>query len=53
VAGSALLVIGLPARSAGLIAEPVTSLMWIPIAAFELIAGVWLLTKGVAAQRSA
>ena len=53
VVGSAILVIGLPARSAGLIRGPVTSLMWIPIAIFEVVTGVWLLTKGVAAQRSA
>jgi len=53
VLGSALLVVGLPAQFAGLIKGPVTSLVWIPIAVFEVVTGVWLLTKGVAAQRSA
>jgi hypothetical protein len=51
--GSILVVIGLPAQIAGLIKAPLTSLMWIPVGAFEVIAGVWLLTKGVASQRSA
>lgn len=50
VLASVLIVVGLPLETAGFIRRPVTSLMWIPIAAFELILGVWLLIKGVATQ---
>lgn len=46
VVGSAALVIGLPAQLAGFIGAPVTSLMWIPVAVFEVVLGFWLLIKG-------
>lgn len=49
VAASALLVIGLPLRLAGWLHGPITSLMWLPMLAFEVVLGLWLLTKGVAA----
>lgn len=47
--GSALLVVGLPAQIAGFVEGPVTDLMWIPVAVFEIVLGFWLLIKGVGA----
>ena len=47
VVGSALLVVGLPLQLAGFLAGPVTQLMWILVAVFELTLGPWLLIKGV------
>ena len=47
VLASVLLVIGLPLQLAGLLAAPATSLMWIPMAVFEVTFGLWLLIKGV------
>jgi hypothetical protein len=47
VAASALLVVGLPLRLAGFLHGPVTWLMWLPMAAFELPLAVWLLVRGV------
>ena len=47
VVGSALLVVGLPLQLAGFLAGPVTQLMWVPVAVFELTLGPWLLIKGV------
>lgn len=52
VVGSALLVVGLPLQLAGFLRGPVTQLMWIPVAAFELTVAPWLLIKGVAPVRS-
>ena len=49
VLGSALLVVGLPMQLAGFLRGPVTDLMWIPVAVFEVVLGFWLLIKGVAA----
>jgi Domain of unknown function (DUF4386) len=46
---SVLLVIGLPLRLAGWLDGPITSLMWLPMLAFEVPLGVWLLIRGVAA----
>jgi hypothetical protein len=48
VAASGLLVVGLPLRLAGWLDGPITSLMWLPMLAFEVPLGLWLLTKGVA-----
>jgi hypothetical protein len=48
VIGSAVLVVSLPLELAGFLRGPITKLLWIPIAAFELTAGPWLLIKGVA-----
>ena len=45
--GSAVLVIGLPLQLAGILTSPVTSLMWIPIAIFEVTVAFWLLIKGI------
>jgi Domain of unknown function (DUF4386) len=47
VVGSALLVVGLPLQLAGFLSGPVTQLMWVPVAVFELTLGPWLLIKGV------
>jgi uncharacterized protein DUF4386 len=47
VVASALLVVGLPLQLAGFIAGPKTQLLWIPMAAFEIPLGFWLLVKGV------
>ena len=46
VAGSALLVIALPAQLAGFISGPVTQLIWIPVAVFEIVLAFWLIIKG-------
>jgi hypothetical protein len=48
VVASVLLVVGLPLQFFGLIKGPVGWLMWMPMLAFEVPLGVWLLIKGVA-----
>lgn len=48
--GSLLLVIGLPLQMLALIGGWITYAMWIPIAIFEVVFGIWLIVKGVAAQ---
>ena len=50
VVASVLLVVGLPLQMAGFLEGAVTSLMWIPMAVFEVAFALWLLIKGVAAQ---
>jgi len=47
VIGSAVLVAGLPLQLAAVVKGPLTQLMWLPVAAFELVTGPWLLFKGV------
>jgi hypothetical protein len=47
VVASLLLVVGLPLQGAGFLRGPVTALMWIPMAAFEIPLALWLLVKGV------
>lgn len=49
VGASALLVVGLPLRLAGLLQGPIASLIWLPMLAFEVPLALWLLTRGVAA----
>jgi hypothetical protein len=49
VVASALLAVCLPLQLAGLIGEPITSLMWLPMLAFEVPLGFWLLIKGARA----
>lgn len=44
---SLLLVAGLPLQLVDLLHAPLTSILWIPMALFEVIFGVWLLVKGV------
>ena len=46
VAGSALLVVAIPMQLVDVLHAPVTDLMYLPVAAFEVIAGFWLLFKG-------
>ena len=55
VIASVLLVVMLPIQLAGFSSGRAFLFMWIPMAAFELIAGPWLIVKGVAApvRRSA
>lgn len=53
VAASALLVIGLPLQAAGFLGGLITSLMWIPMLAFEVPLGVWFIFKGAAAPARA
>ena len=47
---SAVLVVGLPLQLAGWVQGPITSVMWLPMLAFEVPLGLWLLTRGVAAD---
>jgi hypothetical protein len=47
VIASVILVIGLPLQLGGLLGAPLTMLMWMPMLAFELPSGLWLLIKGV------
>ena len=47
-AASLLLVIGLPLQLAGWLGGPLASFMWLPMLAFEVPLGLWLLTRGVA-----
>jgi Domain of unknown function (DUF4386) len=46
VAASVVLVVGLPLQLAGALRGPVTQLMWLPMAAFEIPLGLWWLIKG-------
>jgi hypothetical protein len=48
VVASVLLVVGLPLQGAGFLHGLATSLMWIPMALFEVPLALWLLVKGVA-----
>jgi len=47
VVGSVLLVVALPLQIGGVISGAITQLMWLPMAAFEIPLGFWLLIKGV------
>lgn len=53
IVASALLVVGLPLQLAGFLSGPATSLMWLPMLAFEVPLAVLLLVKGVAPPPSA
>jgi hypothetical protein len=52
VGASVLLVIGLPLRLAGWLDDPIASLIWLPMLAFEVPLAMWLITRGVAAAAS-
>jgi hypothetical protein len=52
VFASLLLVAALPLRLAGGLHSPVTDLVWIPMAAFEIPLALWLIVKGAAAPRA-
>ena len=47
VVASVILVVGLPLQLGGLLGAPLTMLMWMPMLAFEVPGGLWLLAKGV------
>ena len=49
---SVVLVVGLPLQLARVLTGPVTQLMWIPVAVFELVVAVWLMITGAAMHRS-
>ena len=48
VLASVLLVVGLPLQIAGILRGPITQLIYLPMLAFEIPLGLWLLIKGVA-----
>jgi hypothetical protein len=50
VLASVLLVVGLPLQIADVLRGSITQLMYLPMLAFEISLGLWLLIKGVAAQ---
>jgi hypothetical protein len=49
VLGSALIVVVLPLQLAQFVSGPMTQLVWIPVAVFEITLAFWLIIKGVAA----
>lgn len=49
VVASAALVVCLPPQLAGLLRGPITSVLWVPMLAFEVVLALWLLVRGVAA----
>jgi len=53
LAGSALLIVGLPLQLAEFVRGPITQLIWIPVGLFELTVAPWLLIKGVRAPATA
>jgi hypothetical protein len=53
VLASILLVMGLPLQLVGVLRGTLTSLMWLPMLAFEVPLGLWLLIKGVRPTRRA
>jgi hypothetical protein len=46
--GSALVAVVLPLQLAQFLTGPVTQLMWLPVAAFEIVVAFWLMIKGAA-----
>ena len=48
VGASVLLVVCLPLTLAGFLDGPIVMLIWLPMLAFEVPLGLWLITKGVA-----
>jgi hypothetical protein len=49
VLASAVLVVGVPLQLAGFIKAPLTLYLWLPMLAYQVPLGFWLLIKGVAA----
>lgn len=49
VVASILLVVGLPLQLGGVLGGAATQLLWVPMAAFEVPLGLWLIIKGAAA----
>ena len=52
VIASLLLVVVLPLQLARLLDGPITSLVWLPMLAFEDTVGVWFIVKGVSPTRA-
>jgi hypothetical protein len=52
VVASILLVVGLPLQLAGFLRGSLIGFLWLPMAAFEVPLGFWLLIKGVRTQTS-
>lgn len=48
VAASVLLVVAVPLQGAGFLSGPPSSIIWGPMAVFEVLLAVWLLVRGVA-----
>jgi Domain of unknown function (DUF4386) len=48
IVASVLVVLILPLQLVGVLKSPITDLMWVPMLAFEVPLGLWLLLKGVA-----
>lgn len=53
IVASALLVVSLPLQLGGYLSGVFTSIMWLPMLAFEVPVGLWLMIKGVAAPVTA
>jgi hypothetical protein len=47
VVASVILVVGLPLQLAGMLGGAIAQLMWMPMLAFEVPGGVWLMVKAV------
>jgi hypothetical protein len=47
---SIVVVVGLPLELAGVLEGSITQLMWLPMLAFEVPLGIWLIVKGAAAS---
>jgi hypothetical protein len=52
VVASVILVVGLPLRLVDVIGGAAAQVMWLPMAAFEIPLGFWLLIKGVRQPRA-
>jgi hypothetical protein len=52
VFASVILVIGLPLQLGGQLGAPLTMLIWMPMLAFEVPGGLWLLVNGVPPSRA-
>ncbi|HSL24483.1 MAG TPA: DUF4386 domain-containing protein [Vicinamibacterales bacterium] len=52
VLASILVVVCLPLQLAGVLGDPVTWFMWLPILLFEVALALWLIVKGVASPAS-
>jgi len=52
VIASLIVTIGLPLQLLGVLRGPLTQLMWLPMAAFEIPVGIWFIAKGVPPARA-
>lgn len=53
VVASVVLVVGVPLNIAGYLTGPIAFALWMPMLAFEVPVGIWLLVKGVPARAPA